>query len=308
MEKIFNTVVIKKDSVVLDGIECEAKIAKHSIWIPAMKMKFPFQWCGRFVEYRDMEKGQHYDKIKTYDWGVEDWSGEDLDPVYDSLRSIAEEYLMFEALSWQKFSPKVYDFFYIKNVISDFLYKSSHCDPMGAVGFFMEDANVLPEKKFDRKHFELTFIETGVIKASKSALNDICMKERNNHVNGYMIDLRRSVQDAVHLSKEYDNEIIELTHYIWERIKMTKEELKTKIKKLTQFPHKERKQQYQSYWIGDEYEKGSRDINYRLDMFNIPFDLSKMIGVVDLGCQLGSVAQACYKRGARKVTGIELTF
>ncbi len=74
---------------------------------------------------------------------------------------------------------------------------------------------------------------------------------------------------------------------------------------LTQFPHRERKQQYQSYWIGDEYEKGSRDINYRLDMFNIPFDLSKMIGVVDLGCQLGSIAQACYKRGARKVTGID---
>ena len=40
-------------------------------------------------------------------------------------------------------------------------------------------------------------------------------------------------------------------------------------------------------------------------MFNITADLSKTHGVVDLGCQLGSVAQEGYKRGARKVTGID---
>lgn len=84
-----------------------------------------------------------------------------------------------------------------------------------------------------------------------------------------------------------------------------KSQLKEKIKQLTQFPVMERDQPYQSYYIGDEYVKGSRDIQYRFDKFNIVKNLSNIYSVVDLGCNLGGIAQLAYKRGAKNVTGID---
>tara|TARA_Y100000310_G_scaffold262958_1_gene272821 strand:- start:63 stop:689 length:627 start_codon:yes stop_codon:yes gene_type:complete len=85
---------------------------------------------------------------------------------------------------------------------------------------------------------------------------------------------------------------------------MTKEQLKEKIKNLTQFPHGERKEQYQSYYIGDEYVEGARNIEYRFDKFGISSDLSGY-SVLDLGCNLGGVCQLAFKRGARDIEGLD---
>ncbi|MFA5024999.1 MAG: class I SAM-dependent methyltransferase [Candidatus Shapirobacteria bacterium] len=86
---------------------------------------------------------------------------------------------------------------------------------------------------------------------------------------------------------------------------MTKDELKQQINVLTQFPHKERSQPYQSYYLKDEgYIKGTRDTLYRFDIMKIEKDLSGK-SVLDLGCQLGTMGVEAYRRGAGPVLGIE---
>lgn len=91
---------------------------------------------------------------------------------------------------------------------------------------------------------------------------------------------------------------------------MTRDQLKEKIKRLTQFPFGKRDAQYQSYYLqnedkdGYEYVKGSRDIKYRFDCFSIPNSLCYR-SVLDLGCNLGIAAQEAYQRGAREVLGID---
>ena len=85
---------------------------------------------------------------------------------------------------------------------------------------------------------------------------------------------------------------------------MNKEDLKKKIKKLTQYPHKQRKENYQSYYLDGEYITGSRDTLYRMAEMHIPEDLSNK-SVLDLGCCLGSMCCESYKRGATRVTGID---
>jgi len=86
---------------------------------------------------------------------------------------------------------------------------------------------------------------------------------------------------------------------------MNKEDLKRQINALTQFPFKERANPYQSYWLHDEgYVKGSRDTLYRFDVMEIPENLEGK-SVVDLGCQLGTMAMEAYRRGAEPVLGIE---
>lgn len=77
-----------------------------------------------------------------------------------------------------------------------------------------------------------------------------------------------------------------------------------KIKRMAQFPHSERKQNYQSYYLRGEYVDGSRKTLYRFDEMRIPKDLTGQ-SVLDLGCNLGSMACETYLRGARNVMGID---
>lgn len=66
----------------------------------------------------------------------------------------------------------------------------------------------------------------------------------------------------------------------------------------------ERKSNYQSYYIGDEQIKGARDTSVRMDIMNIPRDLTDK-SVLDLGCNLGEIANECYRRGASNVMGLD---
>lgn len=298
LNKVFNVLELLPDTsqVILDGTTYDAKIGKHSVWIPKMRMKLPFQYNGHFVEYRDWERGQHASSILNHLFGVNQF--------YESLRNIVEEYLIFDLFSRYAFSPAVNGFFYIKNLISDFPYKAKHCDPKGAYGFFFENANSMLPTKFDREGFHKEFIGSGLLTCSESALNDICLEGRNNHVNGYIVDIRRSIQDAIHLTMNPEKEKIlnKITEgIIW---KDDKGNLVRKIAEYTQFPFKERANPYQSYTIGNYNVHGSRDIPYRFSKFRIDQNLNGRT-VLDLGCNVGSVCQQCYIRGARQVVGLD---
>lgn len=87
-------------------------------------------------------------------------------------------------------------------------------------------------------------------------------------------------------------------------MKLNKEQLKDKIAKLTQFPHKQRKENYQSYYIGDEKISGARDTSVRMDIMKIPKDLTNK-SILDLGCNLGEIANECCRRGATRILGLD---
>lgn len=86
---------------------------------------------------------------------------------------------------------------------------------------------------------------------------------------------------------------------------MNVDELQNKILKCAQFPSKERKEPYQSYYLeGAGYIKGTRDILYRYTMMGLPVNFTGM-SVLDLGSQLGSMSIEAYRRGARNILGLE---
>jgi len=80
--------------------------------------------------------------------------------------------------------------------------------------------------------------------------------------------------------------------------------LKERIAKLAQFPHKERSQPYQSYFMDGKYVNGTRDTLYRFDKMDLPKNFTGM-SLLDLGAQLGSMSIEAYRRGARNILGLE---
>lgn len=200
LNKIFKTIEFIKNSenILLDCKEYKAMRGKHSIWIPDLQMKFPFQYNGVVIEYKDVKLGQHWSKIINGTWGTEKNSRR------NSFFNIIEEYVMFDLLFKKRYSPNVCNFFFIKQITSEFPWGKKNIDSKGILGFFMVDANNYPHKTFSKEQFEIDFIKTGILKVSASALTDITMATRNNLVNNYIVDLRRSYQDAVHLGNEKD--------------------------------------------------------------------------------------------------------
>jgi 2-polyprenyl-3-methyl-5-hydroxy-6-metoxy-1,4-benzoquinol methylase len=81
--------------------------------------------------------------------------------------------------------------------------------------------------------------------------------------------------------------------------------LQEKIAKLAQFPHKERTQPYQSYWMKDVgYVNGTRQTLYRFDLMGLPA-LFTGASVLDLGSQVGAMSIEATRRGASRVLGLE---
>jgi len=81
-------------------------------------------------------------------------------------------------------------------------------------------------------------------------------------------------------------------------------DLKDKIAKLTQFPWKSRVMNYQSYYLNGEEVPGSRNTMERMELMKIPLDMFGM-SVLDLGCNLGEIANECYRIGALPVMGLD---
>jgi len=99
--------------------------------------------------------------------------------------------------------------------------------------------------------------------------------------------------------KEYEKSSQELNSSRQEII-----ELKEKIAKLSQFPHKQRKENYQSYYLDGEEVGGSRNTLERMELMKIPENMEN-ITVLDLGCNLGSICCESWKRGARLIMGLD---
>jgi SAM-dependent methyltransferase len=76
------------------------------------------------------------------------------------------------------------------------------------------------------------------------------------------------------------------------------------VKSVGQFPPKQRKSNYQSYYLKGKYVTGSRDTLNRMSVMKIPDNVAGLT-VIDLGSQLGSMCFELYRRGAVKIVGVD---
>lgn len=286
--KIFNEVRVKENSVVLDGKELEAKFGKHCIWVPATEMKMVLSFHGG-IDSNAWMRGSKAEAINNFTFN--DKSG-GFSP--SALTSLATEFKILSMLADHKMSPRPREFFFIKNIISSIFTSGKHCDSQGWYGYFIDNAEKLDPGRYTFENFKNVFLDTGRIYASQGAIGDLAKKE-GNLVNGYLVDVRRSLFDMMKVNEP----MIPFSPYKENRIS-----LQNRIFHGAQFPHKDRKQNYQTYYMDGEYIKGTRDTLYRFEKMGISADLKGM-SVLDLGCQLGSMAMETWRRGARKITGIE---
>jgi len=287
--RIYNYGILDEHTIFLDGISYKCTIGKHCVWIPDLEIKISWAFNGKIESYRDWEKGRNAKEIMNQSFGNGFWDEE-------SLISIQNEYNIFGLLSKYKMSPPVDGYIYIKNIQSSFC-RYRHNDPIGIIGYKIRDANKLPKGRWSFDEFLEKFIDTGIISASLGAAGDL--KKDNNVVNGFLIDVRRTIWDMMKL-----NGYIAYTTNIDSIINEEDDKVKSKVLQYGQFPFKERKKAYQTYWFKDHYEDGTRQTLYRFDKMKIDKDLAGKT-VLDLGCQIGSMCTEAYMRGARWITGID---
>lgn len=277
--------------VVLDRSVYSCIIGKHSIWVPDLQAKIIWSHNGKIESLKDWDKGRNEKEIKFGTFGGS-FAFE-----RDSLKSIIQETMFFHEMAKAKLSPPIGETIFIRKFTSKYPYGVDYCDVMGKYGYFISDARKITEKgNFSVENF-LEHFEKRIV-ASEGALGDL--NKEQNIINGYLIDIRRTIWDMISfVGSAWEQKYFEFIPII------NKSALKNKILKLTQFPHKQRKENYQTFLMDGKYESGSRDTTERWEQMNVPSDFQDKSKVVDLGCNLGAFCFEAYERGARKVVGCD---
>lgn len=235
---------------VLDLTQPGVVLGNHGCWLPGRGIKIPFQWGGRIQKYsRPGEQAGHRD-------------------------TIVDEVSILRALAAEQMAPPVGDYVFFKNVISNYL-GAWHCDPCGAYGYEVADANKLPPGKFDIERMRRLPIE-----GSAGAWGDVL--KPGNVVNGYLVDVRRSQQDLLRWTATGWRE--ELPS-VWEELEI----LVARAHRLAQFPAGERDVAYQDFWVGGALQRGQRRVEERAELLG--FRPEPGDGVLDVGTQVGGFLQ-----------------
>jgi 2-polyprenyl-3-methyl-5-hydroxy-6-metoxy-1,4-benzoquinol methylase len=83
------------------------------------------------------------------------------------------------------------------------------------------------------------------------------------------------------------------------------EEIQKFVKTYGQFPFGEREENYQDYFLdGYGVISGSRNVSHRFEEMKLS-NIFQGQSVLDLGCQIGSMVQEAYLRGAGKCVGLD---
>lgn len=241
-----------------------AVVGNHGIWLPGRAIKVPFQWGGLVTKYSRQEAGYSRD-------------------------TIADEIAILRALADRQMAPPVGEIVFFRGVISTYP-GAWWCDPCGAYGYELADANKLPPGKFTVAAMKKIKAITG----SPGAWNDISVPGRDNVINGYLIDVRRSGQDLLGWNGKKDplpdgREVAS--------------ELRDRVHRDCQFPQGERSGSYQDFWIGGQMERGQRRVEERAAL--IGFAPKAGESVMEIGCQSGGFLHLAAVAGARAV-GVEI--
>lgn len=293
--RVFESAEIKGDRIEIDGRAYRLVRGKHALYVPELGLKIVWSYNGRIESYVDWDKGRNAAAIlgHTFNDGTRGF-----DP--ESLESVINEYLIFEELAAAQMAPPVRGLAFIRNMVSDFLYGSRHCDPRGCYGFFIDDAGRLGTPgRFDLEEFRTRYIESGRIRATDNAVGDL--QKADNVVNGYLIDVRRTLRDMIQLADR--SEFADVRQAIEQAA--DEAALVRKIRDKTVYPKGEKLHNYQSYRLGDRTVEGERKIPYRFERMGLP-DRLEGRSVLDLGCNLGAMCIEAYARGARQVVGLDI--
>ncbi len=234
-----------------------------------------------------------FENINTVDGSIQIDGRSYSNVIIGNVEEISEEYLIFQELSQHAIAPRARDIFYVKNRIT-LKGGVQHCDPRGCYGFFLDNPGFFVKGKFSVNSFE----KTNGIEWNGAAIE--MLRDPSNIKKGYLLNIRKNgVILLRYRNRAGVSELASRIVYAEDRQKLIQ-----KIKMLSQFPHKDRKQNYQAYYLNGEYIEGTRQTLYRYDTMGISKDLSGL-SVVDLGCNLGAMCCEAYLRGARNITGVD---
>lgn len=288
LKKVYELGQLEDNKIFLDEKWYKVKIGKHCIYIPELEAKIIWSFNGKIEAYKDWDKGRNAESIRNGTF-CSSYYGFD----QKALESVANEYLLMELLSNTRMSPPVDGVFYIKNFISKYPYGDYWCDPLGRYGYFVKDAGGLEHGNYNIDKFK----DLPII-ISEGAVGDL-EKKKGNFVNGYLVDVRRTIWDMMQLSDA------EKIYSLSQEIKYIpdKQKILNFVNKCGQFPFKERTQPYQDYPLQGFTIKGTRKPKHRFGRMGI--DRLDRKTLVDLGCCIGSMCFEAHERGAKKITGID---
>jgi len=270
--------------IVLDNYGYNVVIGKHAVWIPDLEVKIIWSHCGRIESFKDWQKGQNAESIIDGSFAPRDgW-------VEESLLSVVNEREIMLRLFQHGAAPPVGELVYIKQFISCYPYGVEFCDVRGRYGYEVGDAMKLTDGKFRKGVMKKVFGEE--LEMSKGAIGDLY--KGDNTVNGYLVDIRRTLWDMMHLKTDYPRS---------PEVKYDIDAIKRKVEELGQFPFRERKKPYQTYYLDGMYIEGSRNTVQRFEFMEVEYHSGD--NVLDLGCSTGAMATEAYMNGAKKVLGID---
>jgi hypothetical protein len=241
-----------------------AVVGRHAIWLPEQQIKIPFAWGGRLTKYGKAEPG------------------------YDPDETIPHELAILRALAAEGMAPPIGDLVRIDTLITEHA-GAWWADPCGAWGYEMADAT-----KLEPGRFSIDRMQRLPIVGSPGAWNDIRVAGRDNIVNGYLVDVRRSAFDML----RWDGITTPLP-----RVDQDLEALRARVHRECQFPAGERAEAYQDFWIGGAIVRGQRRVIERAR--EMGFNPQPGDAVLDIGCQAGGFLQLAARAGARAV-GVEV--
>ncbi len=250
----------------VDLTQSGAVLGRHSAWLPALGLKVPFQFGGLVTKYGHEEQGS------------------------DPAETIPHELAILRALAAEGMAPPIGDLVRIETLISEHP-GAYHADPLGAWAYEMADATKLPAGRFSLERMQAL-----PISGSEGAWNDISVPGRDNVVNGYLVDVRRSAFDML----KWTGRSLPLLPQVTQDLKV----LRARVHRECQFPAGARDEAYQDFWLGGELERGQRRVTERAAQMG--FSVARGESVLDIGCQSGGFLQLAARAGAGRLAGVEV--
>lgn len=252
---------------ILDATTPGVMAGRHALWFPALRLKVPFCYGGKLTKYKYDEAGS------------------------DPAETLPHELAIMRALAAEGMAPPIGGLIRVETLISEHP-GAWHADPCGAWAYVMEDARTLPPGRFSLERMRKL-----PIAGSDGAWNDIAVQGRDNVVNGYLVDVRRSAFDML----RWTNPSLPLLPQVAQDLKS----LRARVHRECQFPAGARAEAYQDFWLGGELERGQRRVVERAAALG--FAPKPDESVLDIGCQSGGFLQYAAQRGAGRVAGVDVS-
>lgn len=254
-----------------------AVIGKHAIWLPPRSnrslygVKIPFQFGGRVQKYRHPNEA-------SYD-----------------LTTLGTEYTLLMWLALQRCAPPLGDWVYYKTAISEHL-GAWWADPLGAYGWEMADATRMSVTGKATEPVLRAMRSAGDVVGSAGAWGDLLHPDRDNILNNYVIDVRRSGFDCLKLA----------TTTVKHDVPIYEEDpaaLLSDLRRDGQFPFRERELPYQEVLVNRSWQVGEREVRHRANI--LTFAPGTGHSVLDLGTCTGGFLQYAHALGASRLVGVD---